>query len=755
MTQNINVVKRGGQSEPLDISKIHAVVNFATEGLDVSGSEIEIQSHITFFDGITTDQIHNSLIQSASEMISADSYEYTYAAARLLIQKIYKEVNNGPVEYPHLREYIQRGVDAGRLNPEMLSFDLDYLDAFVCPFRDFEFTYLGLKTIADRYLIRSVPKRGEPNGALIELPQFMWMRVAMGLALNERPQDRDRYAAEFYYVLSTFKFISSTPTLFNSGTNHSQLASCYLATVDDSIEGIYTTIKDCAHLSKWAGGLGVDWTRVRPAGDLINGTNGKSSGILPYLKVFNDTAVAVNQGGKRKGAFAAYLEPWHADIERFLDLKKPSGDEHLRARELFTALWMNDLFFKRLAANGDWSLFSSKEHPELHETYGEEFELIYERLESQGRAVRTIPTQDLWRKIITSLSETGGPWITFKDESNRRNPQKHVGTINSSNLCTEITLVTSDDEIAVCNLGSVNMARTELSELSSVVSTAVRMLDNVIDLNYYPVDKAQRSNMNHRPIGLGMMGWSDYIASLGIDFESNEHLTKTFEVFEAWSYYAIEASAMLARERGRYPSFHGSDWDIGELPITTARLAIDDFDYPTLKKDWSKLRRDIQIYGMRNSNVMAIAPTATIANIAGCTPSIEPPFAIESGKENYSGTFYDVSPLVNFNTPIKTAFEIDQTWVIKAAAIRQMFIDQSQSVNLFSKRGLRGRDLSEWYILAQKLGLKTTYYLKKQKDTEISHTDMSINGQKEFEPSLAEEPKFCPIDAGPDCESCQ
>lgn len=753
MTQTINVIKRGGRSEPLDISKIHAVVNYATENLDVSASEIEIQSHISFFDGITTEQIHDSLIQSASEMISAGAYDYTFAAARLLLQKVYKEVNNGDIHYPQLSTYIENGVRQGRLSPDLLTFNLAFLDVHIDPLRDRKFTYMGLKTIADRYLIRSVPKQGQKEGNLIELPQFMWMRVAMGLALNEKPENRNYYAKKFYWLLSTFKFMSSTPTLFNSGTNHTQLASCYLSTVEDSIEGIYTTIKDCAHLSKWAGGLGVDWTRVRPAGDLIKGTNGKSSGILPYLKVFNDTAVAVNQGGKRKGAFAAYLEPWHADVERFLDLKKPAGDEHLRTRELFTALWMNDLFFERVAIGGKWSLFSSKEYPILHQTYGSEFKQIYEALEAEGKAVKTLEAADLWRKIITSLSETGGPWVTFKDESNLRNPQKHVGMVNSSNLCTEITLVTSDDEIAVCNLGSINMAATDVTEFPVVIPLAVRMLDNVIDLNFYPVEKAKRSNMNHRPIGLGMMGWSDYLAMNNIAFDSNEHLAKTFEVFESWSYHAIRASSDLSMEKGSYPSFHGSDWDMGKVPISSARDNVPDFERPELKMDWGKLREQIQVYGMRNSNVMAIAPTATIANITGVTPSIEPPFAIESGKENFSGTFYDVSPLVNYpDAPVKTAFEIDQIWIIKAAAVRQMFIDQSQSVNLFSKRGTRGRELSEWYFLAWALGLKTTYYLKKQKDSEINHSDMSMTGASAA--PIQPEPAFCSID-NPDCESCQ
>lgn len=762
-------VKRSGAVEPLCVEKIQKVTAFATYGLKASASEVELKAHIMFFDGIRTDQIHQSLIRSAAELISEESPDYSFVAARLLLQTIYKDVTSGKVIYPSLASYIERATGEGRLDQRMLThFDMSYLEAHLDYTRDYDFGYLGLQTLCDRYLIRRDPRRDQQAGDLIEMPQHFWMRVAMGLALNEKPDDRNKWAVRFYNLLSQFKFVSSTPTLFNAGTTHAQMSSCYLNSVSDEIgtlggeSGIFNTITECANLSKWAGGIGTDWTNVRPAGDVISGTGGKSSGIIPYLKIFNDTAVAVNQGGKRNGAFAAYLEPWHGDIMRFIDIKKNAGDEHLRAREIFTAMWMNDLFFDRLAEDGDWSLFSPKDCPELHDSYGAEFKMHYERYEAEGKAIRVMKAQELWRAALGALFESGGPWITFKDECNRRNPQSHVGAIRNSNLCTEITEVASDDETAVCNLGSVNLSRVAPSEFSSVIPVAIRMLDNVIDLNFYPSIKAYRSNMRHRPIGLGVMGWTELVVSKGIDWESEAHLQFTNEVFEQLSFWAIYGSMKLARERGAYSSFEGSKWSQGLLPIDTARALPADWASP-LRCAWDSLREDVKEHGVRNSNIMAIAPTATISNIVGTTPCIEPTFKHVFTKENHSGVFNVVDPALKYGRKdlCKTAFEIDQMWVIRAAAVRQQWIDQSQSVNLFAKQGTTGKDLEKWYLAAHRLGLKTTYYLKRQIQ-ELDHKSPVMDVKMETvlvdaseEDLIAMgEAKMCSIE-NPDCESCQ
>lgn len=766
----INVVKRNGDVRPLDIEKIHAVVRYACDGLMVSESEVEVKSSIMFFDGIKTSQIHDSLIKSASELIEVDSPDYSFVAARLLLQKIMKEVTGGPIKYPTMKSYLKEGVAEGRLTSDLTKgFDFKKIDKAIDASRDLNFDYIGIQIVYDRYLIRRKPTRGQQEGDLIELPQHMWMRVAMGLALKER--DRTGRAIEFYNILSKFEFISSTPTLFNSGTLRPQMSSCFLNTVPDSIDGIFEEIKDCANMSKWAGGIGTDWTNIRPAGDLIEGTNGKSSGVVPYLKIFNDTAVAVNQGGKRNGAFAAYLEPWHGDVMRFIDLKKNAGDERLRAREIFTAGWFPDLFFERVKANEMWSLFSPKDCPELHELYGDDFKEAYESREAQGMATGSMPAMELWKHWMSALWESGGPWIAFKDECNRRNPQSHVGVIHNANLCTEVTEVTSESETAVCNLGSVNASLiNSLAGLARVVKTAVRMLDDVIDLNFYPVEKARKSNMLHRPIGLGVMGWTEFVVKNGVDWESQEHLDLTNDFFETFSFYTIEASMELAKERGAYPTFAGSKWSLGMLPIDTAR----DLPFARSKPlmNWGELRKKVIKHGMRNSNTMAIAPTATISNIAGTTPCIEPIFKRVYTKENHSGLFNIVDPSLKYDMPnlCKESFEIDQTWIIKAAAVRQLWLDQSQSVNLFAKLGTRGKDLSDWYMLAWELGLKTTYYLRRQIE-ELSDTvaptmvveSVLVDATEEQLEALAAQhdamndelpPGMCSID-DPSCESCQ
>ncbi|MGZ8172975.1 MAG: ribonucleoside-diphosphate reductase subunit alpha [Methylobacter sp.] len=765
----MNVEKRNGRREPLDVGKIHSAVTWACEGLEVSLSEIETGAKIQFFNGIKTEQIQKALMNSAASLVDKDKMDYEFAAARLLLQQIYKEVTGGSIIYPPMLDYVMRALKESRLSEEMLaSFDFNEIDAAIDQSRDLKFKYQGLQTVYDRYLIRAEPKNGQVLGELIELPQHFWMRVAMGIALNEVMTDRTRWAIEFYNLLSTFKFVNSTPTLFNAGTQHSQLSSCYVVTVDDSIwepdpeasvlgKGIFSANTECALYSKFAGGVGSDWTRVRPTGGHIKSTNGVSSGIIPYLKGFNDTSVAVNQGGKRSGSFAVYLEPWHGDIERFLDLKKPNGDERLRARELFPALWVNDLFIERVRDRKKWSLFCSHKNADLHELYCDDFKIAYEAAEARGDAIRQVDAFELWKKIITALVESGAPWITFKDEMNRRNPQNHDGVIHSSNLCTEIALNNNDAESAVCNLGSVNMAEVSPEDFGKVIPVAMRMLDNVIDLNFYPTDKARRSNLRHRPVGLGLMGWTDYIVGRGIDWESIEHLQVTDAVFERFSYWAIRGSIMLAQERGRYQSYEGSKWSKGILPIDTARELPDAWYSTDNVVDWAQLRAALKTYGMRNSNCTAIAPTATIANIVGTTPCIEPTYKQVFTKENKSGKFKIVDPSMRHGRHdlCKVAFNINQEWVIKAAAVRQKWLCQSQSVNLFKHANAKGNEISGWYFLAWELGLKATYYLKNQiSQLTAEESGVEINTSV-IEKYATEEALICSIDNGPNCESCQ
>jgi ribonucleoside-diphosphate reductase alpha chain len=739
----MDVIKRDGSTEPLSIEKIHNVVGWACSGLDVSQSEVEVEAHLMFFDKIKTSDIHEALIKAAATLISANRQDYSFVAARLLLQKLYKEVAKS-TEYPHIADYLNAAVKEGRVAPALLTFDLNRINAAIKKKRDLQFTYLGLQTIADRYLIRKTHLDGQGNAQILELPQHFWMRVAMGLALNEK--DREARAIEFYDALSSFLFVSSTPTLFNSGTLHSQLSSCYLNTVEDSIDGIYGTIHECANLSKYAGGIGTDWTRVRPANDAILGTNGKSSGIVPYLKVFNDTAVAVNQGGKRKGAFSAYLEPWHPDLYDFIDLKKNSGDERRRAHDIFPALWANDLFMKRVEEQSEWSFFSPKEFPELHELHGDAFEARYVELEQAGKARFSRPAMEVWKKILTSLFETGHPWMTFKDECNRRNPQDHVGVIHNSNLCTEVVLNTSDDETAVCNLGSLNLSRIKGDdELRRVIHTGMRMLDNVVDINFYPSERAKSANMRHRPVGMGVMGYTEWLVQKGIDWESEAHVEAADNLFERISYHAIEASSDLAAERGSYASFAGSKWSRGILPVDTARKV------GAVLMQWEALREKVKAQGMRNSNCMAIAPTATIANIAGTTPCIEPIFERQYTKSNLSGSFTVADPCLRYGKPelCKEAFEIATIWIIRAAAVRQKWIDQSQSVNVFVKHGIRGAELADIYMTAWKMGLKTTYYLRSQ-SAQLATLSNEASGVVKEGPKV----NFCSI-SDPSCESCQ
>jgi len=766
----MQVTKRDGRTEEFDLAKIHRLSNYACEGLDVSVKDLNANIAIKFYDGMKTSEIHEAQIISAAELIGREKPDYTYVAARLLLMRVYKEVTGGKAEYPDLASFVERGITEGRITPELRRFDLARLDAAIDPEKDKLFDYLGMQTIADRYLLRERELPGK-KGKIIEMPQHFLMRAAMGLALNEiltngySADIATESALQYYGVLSVHDAMTSTPTLFNAGTMHSQMSSCYVNTVADTLlsdpgtnpfASIFGTITESAALSKWAGGIGTSWTRVRGQGDIIKGTNGESAGIVPYLKVYNDTAVAVNQGGKRKGSFAPYLESWHPDFMDFCEIKKNTGDERRRAHDIFPASWLSDEFMRRVSGEGPdyWSFFSPSEYPELHELHGDAFTARYTELEAAGKFVKQLPIIEVWKKIITMLWETGHPWVTFKDECNRRNPQQHVGTIHSSNLCTEITLNTSDDETAVCNLGSTNLAnhvtedgKIDFDKLRHTVRTQMRMLDSVIDLNFYPSERAKASNWRHRPVGLGVMGLADMLAKMGIDMDTREALQVQDELFEAWSYYAIEASAELARELGSYGSFEGSLWSQGILPIDTA------VDHTTSGRfDWDVLREFVK-GGMRNSNCMAIAPTATISNIVGVTPSIEAPYELEYTKSNLSGTFAVISSALTHYSKVKSAFDIDAEWTIRAAAVRQKWIDQSQSVNIFVPADTRGSHLSDLYVLAWKKGLKTTYYLRRLVvETEKMVEAMTpVVAPPEVEPA---ETNFCSID-DPDCEACQ
>jgi ribonucleoside-diphosphate reductase alpha chain len=750
-----------GQRVPLDLASLQALIVSACEGLgaDVKPEPIGAETMRNLYDGVPLDEVYKASILAARTLIEKEP-DYTFVTARLLLHTIFKEVLGAEVPQAARAEayadsfplFIKKGVDHELLDEKLLQYDLRRLGAALKPERDLQFDYLGLQTLYDRYFLHVRKSR-------IELPQSFFMRVAMGLALNEI--DREARAIEFYEVLSSFDFMSSTPTLFNSGTRRSQLSSCYLTTVPDDLDGIYESIKENALLSKFAGGLGNDWTRVRALGSHIKGTNGESQGVVPFLKVVNDTAVAVNQGGKRKGAVCAYLETWHVDVEEFLELRKNTGDDRRRTHDMNTANWIPDLFMRRVMEKGEWTLFSPSSVPDLHDKFGAEFEQAYVAYEEKARRgeikpSKTVPATDLWRKMLSMLFETGHPWITFKDACNVRSPQQHVGVVHSSNLCTEITLNTSDTETAVCNLGSVNLlqhlkdGKVDQDKLKRTITTAMRMLDNVIDINYYAVKKARDSNMRHRPVGLGVMGFQDALYQLRIPYASQEAVQFADTSMEAICYYAYWASTELARERGRYSSYKGSLWDQGVLPLDTLDLLARQRgeQYVDLDRsatlDWDALRSKIAADGMRNSNCIAIAPTATISNIIGVDASIEPCFGNLSVKSNLSGEFtiinhylvrdlkrlglwddvmvmdlkhFDGSlhPIDRVPPDVKalyaTAFEVEPVWLVEAAARRQKWIDQAQSLNIYMA-GASGKKLDETYKLAWLRGLKTTYYLR-------------------------------------------
>ena len=799
------------EKEELETSeRIEVIAKEACNGLEGTDSEkIISEANKNLYEGAPEHEVKEALVLSARSLVEVEP-NYTFATARILLDSLRSEAlsfleitENATHEemsalYPEaLNAFVKKGIELELLNPELANYDLDLLGKAMIPDNDLLFSYLGIQTLYDRYFIHS-------NEIRFELPQVFFMRVAMGLALNE--ENREQRALEFYELLSSFDYMSSTPTLFNAGTMHSQLSSCYLTTVPDDLHGIYGALQDNAMLSKWAGGLGNDWTPVRGMGAHIKGTNGKSQGVVPFLKVVNDTAVAVNQGGKRKGAVCAYLETWHLDIEEFVELRKNTGDDRRRTHDMNTANWVPDLFMERVFEGKKWTLFTPNETPELHDLSGEAFREKYEeyeKLAQEGKlkAYKEVEAEELWRKILSMLFETGHPWITFKDACNLRSPQQHTGVIHSSNLCTEITLNTSNDEIAVCNLGSINIpnhldaeGNLNKEKLEKNVTTAIRMLDNVIDINYYAVPQAENSNFKHRPIGMGIMGFQDALYIKKIPYASEAAVDFADESMELVSYMAINASSDLAKERGSYSSYKGSLWSQGILPLDSIEILEKQRgkDYievdKTTRLDWDALREKVKTQGMRNSNTMAIAPTATIANITGLTQSIEPTYSNLFVKSNLSGEFTVINmhlvaalkeidmwdevmvyDLKNLNGSLEsiarvpedikklfaTSFEVEPKWLIEAASRRQKWIDQSQSLNLYVSEP-NGKKLDVMYRMAWLRGLKTTYYLRSRSATTTEKstiTNMELNAVK-TEPKTYDQPEACSID-DPDCEACQ
>jgi ribonucleoside-diphosphate reductase alpha chain len=801
----LHVTLNDGLKVPLDLGYVKKTLEDACRHLSDVNAEIifkELQRNL--FDGLTMKDLRKAMVLCARTLIEREP-NYTFVTARILLDELRAEAlsflhiqEEASVEQmeklysQYFRAYLKKGIALELLSPDLEQFNLDKITAALLPERDLQFTYLGLQTLYDRYFIHSDDIR-------FELPQAFFMRVAMGLALQE--PDRDNKAIEFYRLLSSFDYMSSTPTLFNAGTLRPQLSSCYLTTIPDDLDGIYSAIKDNALLQKYAGGLGNDWTPVRAMGSHIKGTNGKSLGPIPFMVVANATAVAVNQGGKRKGAVCGYMETFHLCIKQFLELRKNTGDERQRTHDMNTANWIPDLFMKRIEQDGEWTLFSPDETPDLHDLYGQAFEkayLVYEEKARQGQIKNSevVSAVWLWRKMLGLIFETGHPWITFKDPCNIRSPQQHVGVVHSSNLCTEITLNTSADEIAVCNLGSINLpqhienGRLNTAKLQATIRTAIRMLDNVIDINYYAVPQARASNLRHRPIGLGLMGFQDALYLLNLDYPSQQAVEFADVSMETISYYAILASTELAEERGTYSSFKGSLWSQGILPIDSIQLLENERGKSYLAMDrsqtldWETLRERVKTVGMRNSNTMAIAPTATISNIVGVSQSIEPTYQNLYVKSNLSGEFIVVNPyLVNdlkalglwdevmandlkyYDGSVRsiaripehlkkryaTAFEIDPTWLVEAASRRQKWIDQAQSLNLYMAQA-SGKKLDTLYRLAWIRGLKTTYYLRSMGATSAEKStiyDGALNAV-----SAESTPKVCAI-TDPDCEACQ
>ncbi len=794
---------------------VEEIFAFAARGRDIAVQELIEKTCSLTFEGIGEKETHTAAVMAVKEKIESEPI-HAKVASRILLDSLYRETLSCSGNAPRLQSihesyfirYMQSAkTEDSRLDPKLSDFDLKTLSRALDLQRDLDFSYLGLQTLYDRYFIHKDQRR-------LETPQIFWMRVAMGLALNEGEKKNER-AIEFYHILSNGYFLSSTPTLFNAGTKHAQLSSCYLSTVGDDLQSIFKVISNDAQLSKWAGGIGNDWTPIRATGSVIKGTNGSSQGVIPFLKIVNDTAVAVNQGGKRKGAACVYLETWHLDIEDFLELRKNTGDERRRTHDMNTANWIPDLFMKRVSKGEKWTLFSPSDVPDLHDLYGKAFEKRYIDYEKQAREgkiklFKEIEATALWRKLLTMLFETGHPWITFKDPCNLRSPQDHVGVVHSSNLCTEITLNSSLEETAVCNIGSVNLARhisekgLDKKRLRQTVRTAMRMLDNVIDINFYPIEEAERSNRKHRPVGLGIMGFQDALYVQGICYASYEAVEFSDVSMEMISYFAIEASSDLAKEKGTYSSYKGSKWDRGILPIDSQKILREERgeEYVDINTDttmdWDSLREKIKKQGMRNSNTMAIAPTATIANIADVYPSIEPSYKHLFVKSNLSGEFTVINPYLiaelkkrnlwnkeildeikyydgciaeieQIPEEVKrlflTAFDIEPEWLIECAARRQKWIDMAQSLNLYLNEP-SGKKMHNMYFLAWKKGLKTTYYLRTLGATQIekSSTDVnkkgiqprwmkSVSASSEIAVVRSDKPKACDLSEG--CESCQ
>ncbi|WP_026785191.1 ribonucleoside-diphosphate reductase subunit alpha [Pleomorphomonas koreensis] len=803
----LHVRAADGALRPLDEGRLARLVEEAAAGLDgVSVAAILAETRRNLYDGISPDELAEAPILAARALVEREP-GYSRATARLLLDKLRREALSFLAGRPdeatqgemagryadYFHAYLKAGIAAERIDPELGRFDLSRIAAALKPERDLAFDYLGLQTLYDRYVLHV-------GGRRFELPQAFFMRVAMGLALRE--VDREAQAIEFYDLLSSFDFMASTPTLFNAGTLRPQLSSCFLTTVADDLDGIFKAIRDNALLAKYSGGLGNDWTGVRGLGAHIRGTNGESQGVVPFLKVANDTAIAVNQGGKRKGAVCAYLETWHVDIEEFLDLRKNTGDDRRRTHDMNTANWIPDLFMERVEADGPWTLFSPDETPDLHDLHGAAFKVAYEGYEAKAargemKVTRRLRAVDLWRRMLTVLYETGHPWIAFKDPCNIRSPQRHAGIVHSSNLCTEITLNTSADEVAVCNLGSVNLAAhvtpdgLDRERLARTVRTAMRLLDNVIDINFYTIPEARRSNLRHRPVGLGLMGFQDALHVLRLPYASEDALRFADQSMEAIAYEAISASCDLVAERGRYPSFAGSLWSEGILPIDSLELLAEarggiDLDRSSTL-DWDSLRERVKTVGLRNSNCLAIAPTATISNISGVSQSIEPAYQTLYVKSNMSGDFTVVNPHLvadlkarglwdelmvsdlkyydgslgaidrvpaDLKALYATAFEFDPAWLIEAAARRQKWIDQAQSLNLYLADP-SGRKLDALYRLAWRRGLKTTYYLRSRSATHVEKSTLQgVDGKLNAVSVAAPTPNACAID-DPTCEACQ
>jgi ribonucleoside-diphosphate reductase alpha chain len=806
-SSELMITKRDGRKEPFSLAKLQkSLENIVGEhAAEIDTQAVVNQVRLELHDDISTIDIDRALIMVLRSFIEKDP-AYSFVAARALCNKIYKEVigaetinfTDGQLEAQMRQAFIariQEAVSLGRLDPRMLTFNLEYIASELVLDRDNLLNYLGVQTLYDRYLTKN-----QQTKEVLETPQMFWMRVAMGVALQE--QDKEARAVEFYRVISTLHFVPSSPTLFHAGTIHSQLSSCYLTTIEDDLHHIFKSLGDNAQMSKWAGGVANDWSKLRGTGAMIKQVGIESQGVIPFLKVANDTTVAINRSGRRRGATCAYLETWHWDIEDFLELRKNTGDERRRTHDMNIANWVPDLFMQRVKDGGMWSLFSPDETPELHEIYGAEFKKRYEQYEQQGlagglRLFRQMPAKDLWKKMLTMLFETGHPWVTFKDPSNVRSPQDHVGVVHSSNLCTEITLNTSAEETAVCNLGSINLARhvrngqLDVEKIQYTVTVAMRMLDNVIDLNFYPTKEGKNSNLKHRPVGLGVMGFQDALYQMNINFDSEEMVQSADSSQEAISYYAILASTQLAKERGAYASFRGSKWDRGILPVDTIALLERERgqEIPvsrTASMDWSVVRDAIKENGMRNSNCMAIAPTATISNISGAIPAIEPIYKNIYVKANISGDFVVVNHYLvrelkdrglwnedmltklkfydgrvtdipevpaDLKAKYKEVFEVDSRWLIKAAAYRGKWIDQSQSLNIFYA-GKSGKDINDIYLYAWEMGVKTTYYLRTLAASQVEKSTVSTatfgnthirGGKNEAADAVMEQPMNVPV----------